>query len=154
MFENYRIDCSISDGITQNSLMNFRNTIAKGIEHEIKVLSVSPNEMLVAFLIIDKTAKIITWTGDGFRQDYGGEGGAGYNTVQIINRIFNVKPHPMEEMISLEDTLDPSLQDSDGQNAVLASLIRDYLERNSDEIRMVPFECSAEKMPDYIRTRI
>ena len=80
-----------SFGITQRSLKILRDTLARGIDQHIAVIEVPTNDICCGYLILNKDAGIATFTGDGFRADGGGEGGAGYRSAQAILNLFNIR---------------------------------------------------------------
>lgn len=85
-------------GITERSLRNLRNEVARRLDHELIVLETPTSEITCGYLIIDRTANEAVFTGDGFRTDGGGEGGAGYRAAQAYLNVFCVKPYFSEPL--------------------------------------------------------
>jgi len=79
-------------GITQKSLKNLRNELSLRIKNETCVVQVETNPLVCGYFIVDKTKREVAFTGDGFRMDRGGEGGAGFKTVEKLFRIFSLGP--------------------------------------------------------------
>jgi len=79
-------------GITERSLKMLRNTLAKRINHRIAVVEVPTDEICCGFLILDKDAQEAVFTGDGFRTDNGGEGGAGYKSAKALLNVLGIRP--------------------------------------------------------------
>lgn len=80
-------------GITERSLRNLRNEVARRLDHELIVLEIPTSEITCGYLIIDRTANEAVFTGDGFRTDGGGEGGAGYRAARACLAVFGIKPY-------------------------------------------------------------
>jgi len=88
----FKIDYDVdTDGYTQPSLKRLKNEICRRVDHEVCVFKVRTEEILCGFLIMDYTTEEAVWTGDGFRTDGGGEGGAGYNTAMLFLKIMNIE---------------------------------------------------------------
>ena len=85
-------------GITQRSLKKLRDELAGRVRNKIAVLEIQTSDITCGFLLIDKTLNQAIWTGDGFRTDGGGEGGAGYRTAEALFRIFGVRPDRWEKV--------------------------------------------------------
>lgn len=78
-------------GITYKSLKNLRDELCVRIKNEICLVQIETSSYVCGFFIIDKTMRQTVFTGDGFRLDKGGEGGAGYNTAEILlNHVFGI----------------------------------------------------------------
>lgn len=92
-------------GITQRSLKLLRDTIALNCDRPLMVVEVPTDHLCCGFMIFVKKEYGIEviWTGDGFRLDGGGEGGAGYRTAETILYLFGVKPFGWENWQSYED---------------------------------------------------
>lgn len=133
---------SNSFGVTQRSLKILRDTIAERFHHRIAVVEV-PVGNCCGFLIFDKDTGEAIWTGDGFRDDECGEGGAGYTSANALFRIFGIRqlfwePVNPDEIIGVEE----------GKAAlallVIACAIGETLEPGD-------FLVPAEKDPYYVR---
>lgn len=79
-------------GITVKSLKMLRNELARRIEHSIRVYQIRTSELCCGFLILDFTNLEAVWSGDGFRTDNGGEGGAGYRSAVALLKIYGIIP--------------------------------------------------------------
>jgi len=79
-------------GYTEPSLRRLRNELARRIDHKIVVHQIQTESICAGFLIVDYTVKEAVWSGDGFRTDGGGEGGAGFKSVEALFTIFNITP--------------------------------------------------------------
>lgn len=77
-------------GITYKSLEMLRNELAQRVYHEIAVIEIPTNVLCCGYLILDKTTGEAIWTGDGFRMDKAGEGGAGYKSAWALFDIFGL----------------------------------------------------------------
>lgn len=83
-------------GITQKSLKMLRDAIADRFRNRIAVLQLDvSNTKTCGFLVLDLDEKwgdgyTAVWSGDGFRTDERGEGGAGYRTAILIFRLFGI----------------------------------------------------------------
>lgn len=78
-------------GITQKSLKNLRDAIAQKLDHQIAVIEVPTTDECCGFMIFDRKDRSATFTGEGFRLDECGEGGAGYKTAKALFRIFGIE---------------------------------------------------------------
>jgi len=77
-------------GITEKSLKMLRNTLAERIDHRVAVVEVPTDQICCGFLVLDKDAQEAIFTGDGFRTDNGGEGGAGYKSAKALLDVFGM----------------------------------------------------------------
>lgn len=148
-----RIQCSIeSIGNTQMSLQILRNSLARSIDHSIKVFEVKTCEQLTSFLLIDLTSNAAVWTGDGFRQDLMGEGGAGLNSAKILFLLFNIKVSVIFDILDLVATEEIRFDAPDEvQNIVLETILRDFITKNAQDIQNADAIQIADQMPEYIR---
>lgn len=80
-----------SFGSTQRSLRILRDTIAERFHHRIAVVEIPLDDVCCGFLIFDEDSGEAIWTGDGFKSDECGEGGAGYFSANAIFRIFGIR---------------------------------------------------------------
>jgi len=81
-----------SFGITEKSLRMLRNTLAEKINREIYVVEVPTNDLCCGYFIFDLITGSATFTGDGFRTDGGGEGGAGYKSAKALLNLYGIYP--------------------------------------------------------------
>jgi len=77
-------------GYTEPCLRMLRNELARRVDDVIYVRRIKVGDIGAGFLIIDLTKKEVVWTGDGFRIDNGGEGGAGMRTAEALIRIYGL----------------------------------------------------------------
>lgn len=82
-------------GITQRSLQMLRDTLARSIDQHIAVFEVSTNDLCCGYLILNRDTGTATFTGDGFRTDGGGEGGAGYRSARALLDLFKIRGFPI-----------------------------------------------------------
>jgi len=85
-----------SFGITQRSLKVLRNTLSRSIDQHIAVVEIPTNDLCCGYLILNRDTGVATFTGDGFRIDGGGEGGAGYRSAQALMTLFGIKVFPAD----------------------------------------------------------
>ena len=132
-----------SFGITQRSLKMLRDALAEKVNHRIAVVKIPTNDICCGYFIFDWEYQNATWTGDGFRTDGGGEGGAGYKSAKVLFDLFGVrdtcwKQVDFDEIYHFpEDVIEHQLK-------VLAQKIAESL---SDEEFFKP----SERKPDYVR---
>lgn len=140
-------------GNTQKSLQALRNAIARSIDSQIRVIEVKTCQHLTSFFVIDTVKETVTWTGDGFRLDLGGDGGAGLNSAKILFRLYNIKVDVLFQELDISSMSNVEItEDPDAQNIALQSLLQDYIMRNWQQIEVTRLTCPAEEIPDYIRT--
>lgn len=77
-------------GITQRSVDQLRAILCAAHENEITILQVPTDDITCGYLIADHTLKAATFSGDGFRTDGGGEGGAGMKTAQRLLELLGI----------------------------------------------------------------
>jgi hypothetical protein len=141
-----------SIGNTQLSLQKLRNSLARSIDNPIKVLEISTCDQLTSFLVIDGATSTAAWTGNGFRQDLLGEGGAGLNSAKILFLLFNIKVSVIFDILDLSAAEEISFDAPDEEkNIVLETILRDFLTKNARAIRNANVIKIAEQMPSYIR---
>ena len=131
-----------SFGITQKSLKILRDELARRIDNEIIVYEIPVNDICCGFIIIDKTRDEAVWTGDGFRFDRGGEGGAGYKTAEALFQIYGIQVY---QYTTLNLVLDDLWQDSKNKLMVLTEEI------NKGSVMDMRFMKLSEKKPSYLR---
>lgn len=142
---NYVVFDPNTFGITQRSLKLLRDSLAEKINHRIVVVEVPTNDLCCGYLIFDRELQNATWTGDGFRTDGGGEGGAGYKSARTLFRFFGIWPISWEE-VSIDEIYGQSLEeDQIGQQLKL--LAREIADALGDESFFKP----SERNPEYVR---
>jgi hypothetical protein len=130
-------------GITLRSLKMLRDALAEKIYHRIVVAEVPTNDQCCGYFIFDWEWKNATWTGDGFRKDRRGEGGAGYRTAEMLLKIFGLW------------TINWDIVNIDKIYALPEEQIEKELKRAAQEIvDNIPdrdFNRPSEKKPEYAR---
>ncbi len=94
-------------GTTKRSLKMLRDTLAKRIDHRIAVVQVPSNQICCGFLVLDVDAQEAIFTGDGFRTDNGGEGGAGYKSAKALLDLFGMQPICWAGILNIWDPYAP-----------------------------------------------
>jgi len=131
---------------TERSLTRLRDALADFRDDELHVLEVPTHSDagLVGYLILNKTRGLALWTGDAFRPDEKGEGGAGYTTARLLlKRIWRL--HVTEgAVLSMQPVLEGAVS------------LEDHLRGYIDEFdffnnRDTPFQVPTDKSPEYIR---
>ena len=132
-------------GITINSLKMLRNEIAKRLDHVICVLQIATGDITCGYLIHDKTDNVLIWTGDGFRTDGGGEGGAGFKTVIALFHLWGNRTLEIsyQELIAECKQLEADYLD-------INKFINVVWQRYEKEIELFYFTPS-ENVPIYLR---
>jgi len=148
-----RIQCSAeSIGNTQLSLQTLRNALARSLDNPIKVLEITTCGQLTSFLVIDGAANTAVWTGNGFRQDLLGEGGAGLNSAKILFLLFNIKVSVIFDVLDLSSSDQTYVDDPDeAEDIILETILRDFLSKNAYDIRQADMIMIADQLPTYIR---
>ena len=98
------------------------------------------------YLILDWERQDATWTGDGFRTDRCGEGGAGYRSAEALFGLFGIRPI-LWDTVSIEELY--TLPEEDIKKRLL-NLSRKIAEELSDQ----EFRRPIDKEPGYIRSAI
>jgi hypothetical protein len=131
-------------GITQDSLKMLRDTLASRINHHIAIFEIPTSDLCCGFLILDKDADEVIFSGDGFRQDRAGEGGAGYKTAEILFRLFGMKTKAWE-MVDFT-------QAYQGNKEVVEQILKELVEKISKEYgEELKFRRPIDSMPQYIK---
>lgn len=133
-----------ADGYTHPSLRRFRNELARRIDHKIRVYQIQTADITCGFLIIDHDLAEAVWSGDGFRTDDGGEGGAGYRTAQALMFIMNIDPEELPAHHLLER------QWHGNGPEILGELIAEYELLYID----APEYPVSERYPNYVRRSV
>jgi len=132
-----------SFGITQRSLKILRDALIENVNHKIAVVEVPTNDLCCGFFIFDWEWKRATWTGDGFRPDRCGEGGAGYRSAEALFDLLGIKPLIWDEIKVDEFSLLP-------EKKIEAKLL-EIARKIAQELQDDEFQKPAEKDPEYIR---
>ena len=129
-------------GITERSLKVLRDQIARRVDHDLMVLEIPTSDITCGYLIVDRTLNEAVFTGDGFRTDGGGEGGAGYRAAQAYLDIFRLKGYFTEPV----DITEAYTGSTGPLIARLSELAQQALESNSDR-----FVVPSNTTPSYLR---
>ena len=133
-------------GITQRSLKMLRDTLSRGIDQHIAVFECPTNDLCCGYLILNRDTQTATFTGDGFRLDRGGEGGAGYISAEALLGMYGLKALYWKPI-----NIDEIYQgDTESVRQKLLKLAQELAETFYPE----DFTRSSEKKPEYIRGRI
>jgi len=139
-----RVDFDVdSFGITQTSLKRLRDALAQGIAHHVAVVEVPTNDLCCGFFIFDRELGSAAWTGDGFRTDRAGEGGAGYRSAEALFdlyglRVISWEPVNIEEVYVLSEEK-------------VSQLLLGIARKIADEIDDGDFRLPLERTPGYVR---
>lgn len=132
-------------GITRRSLKILRNTLAEKASHRICVFEIPTNELCCGFLILDWEWQNAAYTGDGFRADRGGEGGAGYKTAEAIFQVFGIQPLPWDP-INLEPILTGAVPEERAED-----YLKGMFQKIADEVSESQFKRPVDSQPGYTR---
>ena len=129
-------------GNTLKSLERLRNELAERIQHKISIHRVHTHDICCGFLIYDNTTKEAVWTGDGFRTDRGGEGGAGYKSACALLQIYGLSHFELLEMrVDLESHTDEEI----------VSKLTECINENAALFIMNSLNSLSTKKPIYLR---
>ena len=131
-------------GITQKSLKMLRNVLAEKINHRIAIVEIPTDDICCGYFIFDWELQNATWTGDGFRVDGGGEGGAGYRSANILFGLFAAGLIHHSEQVNFDEIY--SLQEGETERQLKA-----LAKKIAAEIRDEEFFRPAERQPEYVR---
>jgi len=129
-------------GITERSLKVLRDEIARRVDHDLMVLEIPTSDITCGYLIVDRTAREAVFTGDGFRTDGGGEGGAGYRAAEAYLDLFRLKAYFAEPV----DMTDAYMGNTEPLIARLSELAQEALENSPDR-----FMAPSNTTPSYMR---
>jgi len=119
-----------SFGVTCKSLSILKAALADSVSKRIAVVEVPASHCSCGFYIFEKESGKATWTGDGFRHDGRGEGGAGYYSARQLLKQYFICP-VFGEAVSIRDIY-VELREGTGQPMFdFAKQIATYL-RDSD----------------------
>lgn len=135
-------------GITQSSLRVLRDALANSYNHEIAVIQVSTAPFLCGFLVLDKDAASATFTGDGFRTDHGGEGGAGYQSALLLFDLFGITFDLWHIPVILDPVMD-TIRDT-GLMAANKQIL-ELFQHIADSFESSDFSKPADNKPRYAR---
>jgi len=132
-------------GITQKSLKMLRNALAESIHHSTAVIEVPTSDMTCGFLIVDRDANEAVWSGDGFRTDNGGEGGAGYKSALALLRLFGFSPS-IEVVVSEPVDVNLFYTSSEKATARIEKWVDEAIKSGA-----ISFKVTADTFPQYLR---
>ena len=133
-------------GITERSLKVLRDEIARRVDHELLVLEIPTSEITCGYMIVDRTANEAVFSGDGFRTDGGGEGGAGYRAAQAYLDVFGLRPYFAEPV----DLADAYAGNAEAVLSRLRNLAEDMVKGSPDRF-LVPSQIKPSYMRGYLR---
>lgn len=90
-------------GISQASLRRLRDILVRWYDSKVVVIAVITGDYTYGYLVVENTRGDAFWTGDGFRHDGGGEGGAAAVAAQALLAIFGVKELQYWEKVDLSE---------------------------------------------------
>ena len=134
-----------SFGITWRSLKVLRDALAEKINHRICVVEIPTNDLCCGFLILDWEWQNATYSGDGFRVDRGGEGGAGYKTAEILFRIFGVQLLSWD-FINIEPVYTGEIPKEKAED-----YLKEMFQKIADELPETEFKKPVDSKPQYVR---
>jgi len=129
-------------GITARSLKVLRDEIARRVDHELIVLEIPTSDITCGYLIVDRSLNEAVFTGDGFRTDGGGEGGAGYRAAEAYLDLFRLKAYFAEPV----DMTEAYAGNTKPVIARLSDLAQEALENSPDR-----FMAPSNTTPSYLR---
>ena len=134
-------------GVTQRSLKVLRDTLSRCIDQHIALVEVPTNDLCCGYLILNRDTGVATFTGDGFRTDGGGEGGAGYRSAQALIRLFGLRPYLnwYDEPVDLSGAYSTGIEIAKKRLLKVAQELEEVLEAGRRFVRPL------DKMPDYLR---
>lgn len=136
-------------GVTQRSLKNLRDTIAQKLDHQIAVIEVPTTDECCGFMIFDWDTKSATFTGEGFRLDECGEGGAGYKTAKALFRIFGIQ-YGTWDRVDFGPYIDINLG-LDEEAARAFEWMSNLARHIADSIPRTDYKKPIDSNPDYLR---
>ena len=131
-------------GITQTSLKMLRDKLARAIDHRLAVFEIPTSDLCCGFLILDWEEESATFTGDGFRVDRGGEGGAGYKTAEVLFRLFGIRAFPCDEFLNTTELCR-------GDHAFIEKNLLNFAQKLGDVVLDSEFRKPLKTNPEYIR---
>ncbi len=135
-----------SFGVTQRSLKFLRDSIVRNCDHNLMVVEIPTDNICCGFMIFvqNEDGIEVIWTGDGFRTDGGGEGGAGYNTAETIFHLYRIRPLMWEKWEGYEKLYTES---EEVIKQKLLQVANSILQTVSEDDFVIPIEST----PPYIR---
>jgi len=131
-------------GITQRSLKMLRDSLAQMIGHRLVVFEIPTSDLCCGFLILDWEWQSATFTGDGFRMDRAGEGGAGYKTAEVLFRLFGIHAFPCDEILDTTKLYQ-------GDRAFIEKKLLSLAQKLGDVVLDSEFRKPSKTNPEYIR---
>ena len=131
-------------GITAKSLKMLRNTLAERFNHRIAVIEVPTDQICCGFLLLDQDTREAVFTGDGFRTDGAGEGGAGYKSARAYLDLFGM---PSRRWVATLNIWDQDTVALEGISGALLRLVDEVRQSLTDGCYVSP----ADTAPGYLR---
>ena len=128
-----------SFGSTRKGLKIFRDALAKWHDKPVAVVAVPSNTMCLGFFLFNQDGEAV-WTGDGFRMDLMGEGGAGMKSALGLLYLYGLEHLVWNEV---------SFWKADKKE--LANLISKTAEDIFKTLKPSDFKVPRDQSPYYIR---
>jgi len=138
------IDCM---GITRRSLKCLRDAIAEKLTHRIVVVEIPTSDLCCGYLILDWERQSAAYSGDGFRMDKAGEGGAGYKSAEVLFRLFGIQRLSWE-VVDLEPFQKLVFEE---KYTEANQLLMQLFQQIADEIPDSDSKRPIDSKPEYIR---
>jgi len=87
------------EGITQKSLKRLIWCLTEWACDRLTVVEVPVEQVCCGFLVVNHDRACASWSGDGFRMDCEGEGGAGYITAQAFMDILGLTVEDTDDLL-------------------------------------------------------
>lgn len=135
-----------SFGNTQRSLKILIDVLVSKFDRAVAVVQVQTTTLCCGFFIFDYEERCAYWTGDGFRTDGGGEGGAGYRSAEAFFSILGLLVYRFR--LSLGDPFDGFYIASDwSKNQMVLKIARDV----AADLFEFAFSVPRSNSPQYVR---
>ena len=143
-------------GISQASLRRLRDILARWYDSKVVIIAVITGDYTYGYLVIENALGDAFWTGDGFRHDGGGEGGAAAVAARALLAIYGVTELQYWEKVNLcpGNELLRMEEGSGVENSVLKGIekLRGLFQKVVVEVVSdSDYELLSSKQPQYIR---
>jgi hypothetical protein len=143
-------------GISQTSLRRLRDILTSWYKSKVVVIAVVTGDYTYGYLVVENARGDAFWTGDGFRHDGGGEGGAAAVAACALLAIYGVKELQYWEKVDLSEgnELLRMAEGSGVDNSVLKGKekLKTQFQKIVDEVVAArDYELLASRQPQYIR---
>ena len=148
-------------GIALWSLWRLRDILARWYDSKVVVIAVITGDYTYGYLVIENALGDAFWTGDGFRHDGGGEGGAAAIAARALLAIYGVKELqywekvdlcPGNELLRMEEGsgIDNSVLKGKAKLKEVFQAVVDEV-FNAASIKDSDYELLSSREPQYIR---